>query len=188
MIGSSFNSLYMYGIICFLYSPCTLTLLLYVLKINLCKATATLDLVDFAFFMQVFTWQKAYITPKNKMFLKDTCETSWDLGRSSRGVLFQCLWEGEEILWILPVWAQGSQSEQGGLVWELLLICVTHTHTMPDSLCTNNVDFSFCGGGTGDREEKEEAQWIKKTGNQSSDNAAVPHRKAAFIEPPSPPR
>lgn len=58
------------------------------------------------------------------------CETSWDsVSRSCRGVLFQSLWEGEEILWILPVWAQGSQSEQGGLVWELLLIYETHTHT-----------------------------------------------------------
>lgn len=59
------------------------------------------------------------------------CETSWDsVSRSCRGVLFQSLWEGEEILWILPVWAQGSQSEQGGLVWELLLIYETHTHTL----------------------------------------------------------
>lgn len=68
------------------------------------------------------------------------CETSWDsVSRSCRGVLFQSLWEGEEILWILPVWAQGSQSEQGGLVWELLLIYETHTHThiIPDSLCVN---------------------------------------------------
>lgn len=116
-------------------------------------------------------------------------ETGCDwVSRSSRGVLFQLCWEGEEILWILPVWAQGSQSEQGGLVWELLLICEIiqkHTHT-PHSLSHTH---KHTQGSVfqkpmltaspvvelGDKEE--EVQWILqelKTGNQSSDNAAVP--------------
>lgn len=55
-------------------------------------------------------------------------ETSWDfVSRSCRGVLFQSWWEGEEILWILPVWAQGSQAELGGLVWESCSSFMKHT-------------------------------------------------------------
>lgn len=73
------------------------------------------------------------------VFAKQQCLWSeWRLfgSRSCRGVLFQCLREGEEILWILPVWAQGSRSEQGGLVWELLLIYQTHKTAPPHTKYT----------------------------------------------------
>lgn len=64
-----------------------------------------------------------------------------------------------------------------------------HTHIIPDSLCVNKTTsvVELEGRETRRKRHNELKKTKNKTGNQSSDNATVPYRKAVFIETPSPP-